>query len=118
MGTYHQFRLLLIGWVEQTAPKNLSHTSKNSSGASGLTRVDCFKNQSPVAAGLDRYHRQPLACCPVISEANNHVLVVMDADESRARQLALRGGWGDYIDCSLQSLRRLTSELQGSRGVG
>ena len=75
-----------------------------------------FKNQSPVAAGLDRYHRQPLACCPVISEANNHVLVVMDADESRARQLALRGGWGDYIDCSLQSLRRLTSELQGKSG--
>ena len=75
-----------------------------------------FKNQSPVAAGLDRYHRQQLACCPVISEANNHVLVVIDANESRARQLALRGGWGDYSYCSLQNLRRLTSELQEKSG--
>ena len=75
-----------------------------------------FNNQHPVAAGLDRYHPQPLARCSVISKTNHHLLVVIDGDESRARQLAVRGGWGDYLCCSLQDLQGFTSELQLKSG--
>ena len=72
-----------------------------------------FRQQQPVATGLDRYHPVEL---PTISPAttttsNDHLLLVLDGNRQQAEALAVQGGWNHVIHCSLSDLSPLAQQL-------
>ena len=73
-----------------------------------------FKQAQPVATGLDRYWSTDLPQFSPIAVQDEDILLVLDGSETRAKQLALQGGWNQAIQCPLSDLSTLWSKLHNS----
>ena len=74
-----------------------------------------FQHSQPVATGLDRYWATGLPQFAPLASQGKDILLVLDGTEDRARQLALQGGWDQFIHCQLSDLSTLWSNLSDSK---
>ena len=72
-----------------------------------------FRQQQPIATGLDRYHpvRLPTISAVKSTSNNDHLLLVFDGTRQQAEALAVQGGWNNLINCSLSDLSPLAQQL-------
>ena len=70
-----------------------------------------FRVFRPIAIGLDRYHPEKQKAPPLTQSKKVEALLVLGGNSLDARQIAIKGGWNDVIDCPLDDLKLLSDKL-------